>query len=415
MISSAKTLVFLDLLDDNNYVMIGGQRSHTRTVTRGVIPVTNKSAGEAERFLNGKGPIDCNLSMELLFSSDSAFIAMRDACAARTFVKLRIVRPLFDDEDISGIVSNFVETSTKEIALTASMSIDEAQDSSLNALSGKLFPQVTPIEIIGDIYWPLGEASGNVVAITSGAEVLTIAGSPTFLQSSLRSDSTGTSIAYNAFIAQAHRITTLSIRYDGGFTIEAIARITALTFARQAQFSGDFNGRIGYVVSSKATSFTSSAWTMRFDNWDDVPGQSNIAVPVFTLLSRTLYGWYDAYSVGDAFVAEVRGTTPVVLGNTYSMIATIRNSDNTIEFWVNGVSQGSASFPALWYDYSNGVLALDGNSLLDATRNTTINVGLDAADSVSVSGGNNVQDVKIHLLEADDAFAENQASFVNFT
>jgi hypothetical protein len=227
----------------------------------------------------------------------------------------------------------------------------------------------------------------------------------TYSQPSLRADSQGFSIRYNrdnGFNNTGGDEFSSFIPYQDGFTIEFIIKPDAIVNR------GVTDGRVSHGISSTAQA-ADSLMAIRFDNWTD-PTVTDV-FPCFTLMARDAS--YDRATEDSANrVADVRSPTAAIMGNTYHFLATIRPSDDTIEFWVNGVSLGTDTIPSDWYD-SNGQPLKD---VLDASQRTFLLVGATNFDgSVSYEGDSTLQDIRIHLLEADQAFATQQASFANFT
>jgi hypothetical protein len=209
----------------------------------------------------------------------------------------------------------------------------------------------------------------------------------------LRSDGLGSSVNYSL---SSYQLYNRQIPYQNGFTIESLVKIDVKSIAFPAS-----QGRAGHCVQALNNAGPNTLWCMRFDNF------SNSAVtdvfPVFSILKRdTIYGNSDNYPAN--MLDEVRGTDPLILGRNYHLLATIRPSDNTIEFWVDGISLGTGSIPTTWYD-ANGD---PEKNILDGTFPTFLNVGIGYLDGLWRNGDTTNQNVNVHLLEADQAFATNQ-------
>ena len=214
---------------------------------------------------------------------------------------------------------------------------------------------------------------------------------------SLRSDGAGNSMQYDSTVYH-HNSSGYNIRYDSGFTVECIAKIDSTVD------QGAVDGAIAPVIASLSNTTVTSLWTLEFNDWDDPA--TGLLTPVFALIDRN-----QLYSTAGADYAdtqaESRGATTLVTGTTYHLLGTIRYSDNTMELWVNGVSQGSVAIPdgVLWF--TPGPV---GDDIANGTRSTLIHVGARFFDGAWRGGDSTIQDVKVHLLEADDAFAVRQAS-----
>jgi len=254
-----------------------------------------------------------------------------------------------------------------------------------------------PLVYAGNYHWPFDESSGNFSSVQStGVLVPDPAFLPTYSQTSLRKDLTGTSVDFDN--ANGVTIGSVSIPYSSGFTIEIMVTPETLSSS---------NGSLSGGVESNTNSAVNSVFVMRFDNFD-----GGSVVPTFSLLKRNSLYSNTTSHVNN--VAEVRSTTAVILGNTYHLLATIRPSNGTIEFWVNGISIGTDNITSAstWFS-PNG----QGNSgdLLDGILATRFSLGNCYLNGAFRSTESTKDDLRVHLLEADDQFAYDQASFANYT
>lgn len=122
------TLALLYMLVGDAYTLLGGQTSHSQTLSSSAIEVQNKSAGEGTRLLSGHGTLSETFSCDLIFNSDVGFLALRDAKASRLLKEFKLVKPNLPDETFSGVVTNYNESSTNTTALTGSVSISVGVD-----------------------------------------------------------------------------------------------------------------------------------------------------------------------------------------------------------------------------------------------------------------------------------------------
>lgn len=260
-----------------------------------------------------------------------------------------------------------------------------------------------PSSVDGDIVFAMDVREASVPDENEALRLIQRAGSALgfgWFGTSLRSDGTGFSISYEE---DAHHIAgsgdiNFLFDYRDGFTVEIIVKIDAL------QTTVSF-GSIGAGVN--AMDSPRNLWVLRFDDFDG--GSVN---PCFTLSRNTYEGDFQYGNIS----VELRGSTPIVLGDTYHLMGTIRPSDDTIEFWVNGTSIGTASIPTAWYG------TIGGDSVLDPTENFRPNnvISVGASDQTGGFGGDgdgsvSVDNLMIHFLEADQAFATAQASAADFT
>jgi hypothetical protein len=215
-------------------------------------------------------------------------------------------------------------------------------------------------------------------------------------QPSLRTDGTGYSLG---FLAGAEYMRALSegwttagdLPYEDGFTIEVLCRYKG---------SANSDSRACGIVNSFNNTAASSLWLIGFDNFDDATNANSVR-PCFTILGRsTIYADFNNYSTIEA---EVRDSTDAVVDKIYHLVGTIKPSNDTIEFWVNGVSIGTAVIDPAWYG------SLGSDSVLDGSRSTVLHVGPRFLNGAwRIDQLSEIQDVKIHLLEANQAFVDRQ-------
>lgn len=200
-------------------------------------------------------------------------------------------------------------------------------------------------------------------------------------------------------------IEDVPLAYGSGFTVETIVRYNG---------TANSSGRACGVISATSNSFDKSLWVLGFDDYDGSAGGSGTVTPTFSLLQRNTI--YDRSANASNNVADLRGVL-AVSGNIYHLLATIRPSNNSIEFYVNGVSVGSATLSQSAFDawaIPNG--AGEDEDVLLGNFPTRFDIGARYTNGAwRVGQDSHIQDLKVHLLEADDAFALQQASVANFT
>jgi len=199
----------------------------------------------------------------------------------------------------------------------------------------------------------------------------------------------------------------LFLTYANGFTVEAIVKFNGVA----STANGDMCG----VVRSNSNSSTTALWLLGFDDFDGSAAGSGTVVPTFSVLGRNVI--YDRSANQSNNVADIRGAAAVI-GNTYHLLGTIRPSNNSFEFWINGVSQGSVTVSQVVMDawfFGSGV-EFGSQDIKNGVFRTIIEIGAGFLTGAFRSGqDSNLQDFKISLLEADDTFAANQAATANFT
>ncbi len=158
------------------------------------------------------------------------------------------------------------------------------------------------------------------------------AGQGTPGQPSLRKDLSGNSILFQ----NAARVvsTTAPIIYGNGFTIEYAVKATVIG---QRSVGGGVS-RIISSVHNHANNGT-SVFELGFDNWN-APGAGTDLTPSFALLEGGNYQEIDDRP--GTLVGEARGSTVLVVGNTYHLLGTLK-SDGTGEIYVNGSFEASVS------------------------------------------------------------------------
>lgn len=215
--------------------------------------------------------------------------------------------------------------------------------------------------------------------------------------SSLKNDDSGSSFDFNS-LGQVRCGAFWS--YQDGFTIEFLMRADAVQLASPAT-----QGQMALGINALNNLFANTLWCVR---WDDFANAGGGLKPCFSILKRDSLYSVETDNPEDV-EAEVRGSENLVIGRVYHMLATFRPSDNSFELWVDGVSIGSDSIPAAWWD--DGGQAT--RNLLDGSDDTIIDLGIGYIDGAWRSGNTAMQDIRIHFKEADDSFAQAQAVAAN--
>ena len=231
----------------------------------------------------------------------------------------------------------------------------------------------------------------------------------TYNAASLRVDGSGGSID----IGTSSRWMGTSIEnplvpYANGFTIECIARFNANIIRGTGLTCG--------VISCTDNSAGTDLWVLGFDDYDGTASGSGTVVPNFSMVARN--GSYDRSADALTSIVDLRGGTAVTATNIYHLMATIRQSNNSVEFWVNGVSVDTASISQGVMDgWLFGAFAEFGaQDIKNGIYGTRLNIGPRFADGAWRGGqDSHIQDLKIHLLEADQTFATRQAATANIT
>jgi len=245
--------------------------------------------------------------------------------------------------------------------------------------------------------WPFDYNLGTNTDILQHITSSDINGGDKLLQQpSIRDDLTGNSTGFPVSSAEYYLTRgNVSIPYAGGFTIQVRVRY-------KGHYDGAADGSCCGVIQSLSNSGEAALWALRFDNFHNAALDDVFAC--FTLLGRDI-AYHQADIHWENIEADVRSSTAAVVDEIVTLTATIRPSTNDMEFWVEDVSQGTASIDPDWYD-SAGNPAKD---LLDGSMDTIIRLGPSFVDgSWQVNQLSEIQDAKIFLLEADQAFVNSQ-------
>jgi len=235
---------------------------------------------------------------------------------------------------------------------------------------------------------------------------LAYANSPTPSQTSLRADATGSAIEYTA-PARMQNLTA-PILYDQGFTVEYAIKPTIIG-ARNVS-GGD--SRIVPSVHSHGNTAT-AIFELGFDNWAN-PGVATDLLPAFTMLPDN--DNYQVISERASILGEARGTTVMVLNNTYHLLGTL-DVAGLCQIYVNGVLEGTA-VPninmVVWLSILNEFLGNGGRTLRrDFRVGTRFLAG--AFRNSANAGEATIDNVRFYNSHFDASQAAEAASKINFT
>jgi len=234
---------------------------------------------------------------------------------------------------------------------------------------------------------------------------LDYASSPTPSQASLRADATGAAIEYTA-PARMQNLTA-PIIYDQGFTIEYAIKPTIIGSRNVS--GGD--SRIVPSVHSHGNTGT-AIFELGFDNWDN-PGTVTDLLPAFTMLPDN--DNYQVISERASILGEARGTTIMILGNTYHLLGTL-DASGLCQIYVNGVLEGTAS-PDIdmvaWISILNESLANGSRTLRDVFRVGTRFLGGAFRNSANAGEAtiDNVRFYDRHFTALEAALAASAVAF----
>lgn len=117
--------VAIDVTDTGTFTDIGGITTNSFTLNNGAIDITNKGSASWRELLGGEGLQSVDLTVECLFSSDTAFDAMKASALAKTIKDYQIVR---GSATLEGgfMITSWAETSPDNDKLTCSVSLQSS-------------------------------------------------------------------------------------------------------------------------------------------------------------------------------------------------------------------------------------------------------------------------------------------------
>lgn len=372
------------------------------------IDISSKTDLGQRRLMDGEGLRTVQLSLNLIFNNSLGFNYLRTAFLAGDSVPLEIVKE--GAEDVL-VISYFI----------TSWSADAADNAAYLAAvtlvsTGELVP---PDFAIGDFYWPLSDASGDVEGTFSVDRTFTVVADgvitiANYQMPSLRADGGGSALQLtsdvagnNAAVAENYiqvvadaPSSDFNIAWSNGFTIEFINKVDRIDVDII-----NSRGKVGAGIFCNVLSGAEAKiFNLQYDNYNGV--FSDPLNPTLTLHDRagspiTTYATY-----GTQLEDEIRSSDTLTLGEIRHFLATFRPSNDTVEFFLDGVSQGEITVPTSWW-------TAGGDDLLTGASATQMRIG--SAQLQGTGSNMTMQDLRIHLLEADQAFATQQfeAALVN--
>jgi len=109
------TNVFIRVNNGSSWLSVGGQTSHTETLTNGLIDAGSKDSGDYRELLPDEGILEVAYSIEVLFVSQAAYEFVRSLAVNQSKALFQV---LFTDEagdfvsiEITLLVQSFVDNS----------------------------------------------------------------------------------------------------------------------------------------------------------------------------------------------------------------------------------------------------------------------------------------------------------------
>ena len=115
----------IDSADDQTFTDIGGLITYGFTLNNGAIDLTNKSSASFREIMDREGLQSLDLTAEVIFSSDAAFKAVKDAAFNKQIKDYQVAR---NGEVVAcaAYITSFAETAPDNDKLTASISLQSS-------------------------------------------------------------------------------------------------------------------------------------------------------------------------------------------------------------------------------------------------------------------------------------------------
>jgi len=114
------------LMDDGiNFILIGGQTSHSTSLTFEPIAIDNKSAPRFRELLTGEGLKTAEVTMEVLFSTDAGYELMQQKFDDKEFadIQVRYLSDLTRVHEIKVLITAISEPVEQNSAVTSSVTM----------------------------------------------------------------------------------------------------------------------------------------------------------------------------------------------------------------------------------------------------------------------------------------------------
>lgn len=115
----------IDVADNATFVDVGGITTNSFTLNNGAIDITNKSSASWRELLAGEGLQSVDISAEIVFNSDAAFVAMKTQALAKTLKDYQIARGA---ATLSGsfYITSWAESAPDNDKVTVSVSLQSS-------------------------------------------------------------------------------------------------------------------------------------------------------------------------------------------------------------------------------------------------------------------------------------------------
>ena len=118
--------VFLRVKTGSQWLIIGGQTSHSQTKSNSAIDITHKQNGNVREVKSNDGLQIMDVSSELIFSTDAAFDYVKTSAGSKSIELFQVVRGSLNGtadnvDEFNAMITSFVETSPDNDKQTASV------------------------------------------------------------------------------------------------------------------------------------------------------------------------------------------------------------------------------------------------------------------------------------------------------
>jgi len=118
-------LLAIDVADNATFVAIGGLTTNGLTLNNTAIDITNKGSASWRELLGGEGLQAMDFTGEMVFSTNSAFDAMKTQALSKTLKAYEIAR---GSETVTGTfyITSYGETAPDNDKVTATVSLQSS-------------------------------------------------------------------------------------------------------------------------------------------------------------------------------------------------------------------------------------------------------------------------------------------------
>lgn len=141
--------------DDNQWLFIGGQTAHSKSLTTEPIDISNKALPEERCYLEGEGLQTAEVTAEILWNTDSMYQFIRQKSDDKEFLDLQVryTNDLSRIDQFRVLVTSVSEPTDQNTAVSSSITFSSTSDFDIN-LSFELAEDTLP-ELAEDTFGSL--------------------------------------------------------------------------------------------------------------------------------------------------------------------------------------------------------------------------------------------------------------------